>query len=66
MTDLEPCPFCCGQVTYKFFEPEGLGDYEPQHNFFCDGCEMVVIVMDVTMVEAITMYNERRQVDSKS
>lgn len=59
MTDLQPCPFCNSLVNHRYFEPDGLGDYEPQHNFICDGCEIVVVLVDMSLEQAITIYNKR-------
>jgi hypothetical protein len=56
---LQPCPFCAGSVTHRFYEPDGLGDYEPQHNFICNNCEVVVILVDVSFEKAIEIYNNR-------
>lgn len=59
MDELLPCPFCSSSVTHRFFEPARLGDYEPQHNFICDGCQIVVVLIDITLDEAIAIYNKR-------
>lgn len=59
ITDNLSCPFCRSSVTHRFFEPDGLGDYEPQHNFVCDGCEALVVLTDMSLEEAITVYNKR-------
>lgn len=57
--ELLPCPFCGSSITHRFFEPNGLGDYEPQHNFICDGCEALVVLTDISLEKAIAVYNKR-------
>ncbi len=59
MSKVQDCPFCGGSVTYSFFEPDGLGDYEPEHHFTCDGCDIIVILVDVSASQAIENYNQR-------
>ncbi len=58
MSNLQ-CPFCGGTVTYRVFEPDGPRDYEPEHHFICDECEILVVLTDVSEQEARATYNKR-------
>lgn len=59
MSDLK-CPFCGGGVDHQFFMPDGAGDYEGEHHFICDGCEVLVLVLDMLAEEeAMSLYNKR-------